>query len=135
MLDSLEEHGFEEGRKRIDKAYLRDKLLSQEWDSGGRRLLRYSTHIEEELVENRAIIPGHGLITRQTQEVTPSLIRIVANVYKAACNFAEQAGGDPKLVESCRSEASRLESFVSQEPDRAPEVEEGEALPSGKESS
>jgi hypothetical protein len=90
----------------VDKAYLKDKLFSQERDSQGRRILRYARYMGEELAEQNAILPGRGLVTQQTQEITPSLTRILANVYESACNYTEQAGGDTQLIEACRREAT-----------------------------
>jgi hypothetical protein len=46
----------------------------------------------------------------QTHELTPTDIRLVANVLRAACNFAEKTKGNPVLIEQCRNEASFLDS-------------------------
>ena len=56
------------------------------------------------------MIRGHRPLTSQTDELTPIHIRLAANVLRAACNFAEVAKGDPKLIEECRKKASFLDS-------------------------
>jgi hypothetical protein len=50
------------------------------------------------------------LVTAQTEELTPTHIRLAANVLRAACNFAELTKVNPKLIEECRSEPSFLDS-------------------------
>ena len=127
LLRLLEKHGFEEGRKMIEKAYLRDRLLEMEHDSRGRRIpnrkgLRQG---QGTYLLNRSVVPGHGEVSLHTQELTPTHIAFLASVYRLACSFAENVGGDPKLVEDCRREAAQLISFI--EPEAGKESQEGEA--------
>jgi DNA-binding Lrp family transcriptional regulator len=117
LLDIFEEHGFNDGRMMIEKAYLKEKLLKQRTDSDGRQLPGWEIRRGDKTLEERAVIPGHGEVSLQTQELTPSHVRLLASVYRAACRFAEIAGGDTQLVETCRREVSRLESFVEPQPD------------------
>ena len=124
LLDIIKQHGSNEARKMIEKAYLRDKLLQQKKDSTDRIIPRTTSFRGDKLVEEEAVIPGHGVITLQTQELTPSHIALLATVYRSTCNFAEQAGGDPQLIETCRKEAAQLESCV--EPEQDPEESEKE---------
>ena len=126
LLDMIKQHGFNEARRMIEKAYLRDKLLQQEKDSMGRVIPRTTSFRGDKPVEAEAVIPGHGVITLQTQELTPSHITLLATVYRSTCNFAEQAGGDPQLIETCRKEAAQLESSVQPQPDQTQEEQEGE---------
>jgi hypothetical protein len=112
LLDLLEKHGFERGKEMIEKAYLRDKLLKEEVDPTGTRLPRLELHREGGLIDERIVVTGHGVVTQQTQELTPTHIRLTANAYRAACNFAQHVGGDPELVEKCRREALQLESYI-----------------------
>ncbi len=121
LLNLLEEHGFEEARTLVEKAYLRDKLSRQETDPGGRRIPREERYKGGKPVKYWAVIPGHGAVTHETGELTPSHIRLLANVYVAACNFAQHVGADPELVETCRKEAEQLESFVQPQSGQAQE--------------
>jgi hypothetical protein len=117
LLDLFEEHGFDDGRMMIEKAYLKEKLLKQRTDSDGRQLPGWEIRRGDKTLEERAVIPGHGEVSLQTQELTPSHVRLLVSVYRATCRFAEAAGGDAQLVETCRREASQLESFVEPQPD------------------
>ena len=119
LLDLIEEHGFEVTRRMVEKAYLREKLLAQETDSSGNNIPRRAIFRGDKLVGQQAIVPGHGAVTLQTYELTPSHVRLLAGVYRSACNFAQQAGGDAQLIASCREEAERLESSI--EPDEITE--------------
>ena len=68
LLDLLDKHGFEDARKRIDKAYLKDKLFSQDRDSQGRRMLRYDNRYAHDQDEK----PSHDdlvLVFRNLREV------------------------------------------------------------------
>jgi hypothetical protein len=115
LLELLEEHGFEDGRALIEKAYHRDRLLKQEIDSEGRRIPRHErrSNVGRTIPwGSSATIPGHGLVTTQTQELTYTQMRLIISVYRAACNLAEHVGGDPDLIETCREEASQLESYI-----------------------
>jgi hypothetical protein len=115
LLDLLKEHGFEDGRGMIEKAYHSDRLLKQETDPTGRRIPRHERRrgVGKTVPWGAsATIPGHGLVTPQTQELTHTHIRLLGCVYRAACNLAEHVGGDPNLIQSCRKEALELESFV-----------------------
>ena len=114
LLSLLEEHGFEKGRRMIEKAYIRDKLLSMDQEQGDRRIPRRtlirqgrSTTIHDDMV-----IPGHGDVSPQTQELTPTHIGLLVAVYETACNFAELVKGDVRLVEICRKEAQKLKSYA-----------------------
>jgi hypothetical protein len=112
LLELIQQHGFDEARRMIEKAYLRDRLLEQERDSTGRILPSRRSYMGDRLVEHEAVVPGHGVITLQTQELTNSHIRLLAAVYRSTCSFAEQAGVNPEVVEACREEASQLESYI-----------------------
>jgi len=114
LLSLLDEHGFEKGRRMIEKAYIRDRLLAMEQDQVDRRVPRRtlkrqggSTTIADDMV-----IPGHGDVSPQTQELTPTHIGLITAVYESACNFAELVEGDAKLIETCREEAQRLKSYA-----------------------
>jgi hypothetical protein len=126
VLILLKKHGFEEGKTMIEKAYHTDKLLKQEKDSRGRGIPRLAVYRGDEPVEEAAVIPGHGYVSLQTQELTPTHIRLLANVYRSACNFAQHVGANPDLIKTCRKEASQLESYVEPSPDEASEEQEGE---------
>ena len=90
-----------------------------------RRLLpSRKSYGEDRLVEHEAVAPGHGVITLQTQELTPSQITLLAAAYKSTCDFAEQAGANSGLVETCRKEASQLESYLQTQPYREQEEEQ-----------
>jgi hypothetical protein len=112
LLNLLEEHGFNEGKMMVEKAYLKEKLLKQNTDPEGRAIPRIEIRRGEKLIDERAVVPGHGEVSLQTQELTPSHIRLLANVYRATSNFAEIAGGDPQLITICRKEADQLESYT-----------------------
>jgi hypothetical protein len=118
LLDLVEEHGFEAARRMVEKAYLREKLLAQETDASGNNIPRRARFRGDKLVGQQAIVPGHGAVTLQTYELTPSHIRLLASVYRSACNFAQQAGGDAGLIETCREEAARLESCIETQTDQ-----------------
>jgi hypothetical protein len=124
LLDMIHQYGFNEARRMIEKAYLRDKLLQQERDSIGRILPRRTSYRGDRLVEEEAVIPGHGLITLQTQELTPSHITLLVAVYRSTCNFAERSGVNPELVEICRKEASQLETCIELPPKQEQEGQE-----------
>jgi hypothetical protein len=96
----------------IEKAYHKDKLLKQEKDSKGRGIPYHAVYKGDKTVQEDAVIPGHGYVSLQTEELTPTHIRLLANVYKAACSFVQHVGGDQELVKACVEEASQLESYV-----------------------
>ena len=114
LLNLLEKHGFEKGRKMIEKAYLRDRLLEMEHDEKGRRIPRRTLLRQgpRTLLSDEVVVPGHGDVSIQTQELTPTHIALLAAVYKTACNFAENVGADPDLVRTCRQEAAQLRSYI-----------------------
>ncbi len=112
LLDLLAEHGFEKGKTMIEKAYTKEMLLKMETDSHGRAIPRAKIRSGDRIVDERAMIPGHGYVSYQTQELTPTLVRLVAGVYRRTCDFAEQAGVDPGLVAACRREANQLDIYV-----------------------
>ena len=116
LLDLLEEHGFEEGKKRIEKAYLRDRLLEMKQDEKGRRIPR-RTALRDEQRRIQAVVPGHGEISLQTQELTTTHIAFLVSVLRTACNLVENAGGDPQLVNTCIQEADKLESYIEPLPE------------------
>ena len=62
-----------------------------------------------------AVIPGHGLVTIQTDRLTPSHVRLANSVYSAALRFAESVGVDPELVGTCREEIEFLDSATPEE--------------------
>ena len=119
LLNLLEKHGFNEGKMMVEKAYLKDKLLKQRTDSKGRKLPGREIHHGDKVLQVRAVVPGHGEVSMQTQELTPSHIRLLSSVYRATCNFAEISGGDKTLIEDCRKEASKLESYVEPQANQA----------------
>jgi hypothetical protein len=127
LLSILEEHGFEDGRRMIEKAYLRDKLLEMEHDQKGRRIPRrtFLRQGRRTVVNDRAVVPGHGDVSLQTQELTPTHIALLASVYRAACNFAELVGGDAQLIGACREEAARLESYIQTDETHEAQQESG----------
>ena len=67
-----------------------------------------------------AVVPGHGLVTRQTNRLTPSHVRLANSVYRAALRFAESLEVDPVLVGECREEIEFLDSVTTKEGELAP---------------
>ena len=126
VLNLLKKYGFKEGKTMIEKAYLKDKLLKQEKDSKGRGIPKHAVFKGDRPVQEGAVVPGHGYVSLQTEELTPTHIRLLANVYKAACSFAQYVGGDSELVKACGEEASQLESYVEPKLDEAQEEHEGQ---------
>ena len=112
LLVLLEQHGLEKGSTMIEKAYLRDKLLEQETDSKGRRIPRIAQYRDGKLVNRKAILPGHGAVTLETQQLTPSHVSLMTAIYKVACNLAQRCRADPGLVKTCKEEADRLGAFA-----------------------
>jgi hypothetical protein len=112
LLSLLDKHGLERAGTMIEKAYLRDKLLEQETDSKGRKLPRTKRYRDDKLVEWKAVVPGHGAVSQETQQLTTSHISLLTSIYRSACNFAERCKVDPGLVKTCREEASRLETHA-----------------------
>jgi hypothetical protein len=125
LLDLLLEHGYEETRNRIQKAYLKDMLIRLERDPEGRQIHRFTVYAGEALEKDVAFVPGHGVVSEETQELTPSHVRLIANIYRTACDLCEQLGGDDKLIDECRGEAAQLESFLVPQPDQM-KVEQGD---------
>jgi hypothetical protein len=121
LLDLLVEHGYEQTRNMIQKAYLKDMLIRSEKDSEGRQIHRFTVYAGDVLEKDVAFVPGHGVVSEETQELTPSHIRLIANIYRTACDLCEELGGGQDLVEEFRSEADKLESFA--------ETETGQPLP------
>jgi hypothetical protein len=112
LLDILEKHGFEEGRTMIEKAYLRDRLLKQKTDASGRTIPRAAMYGKGRIRDEKVVVPGHGAVTHQTQQLSTSHVWWIVWTYRAACNFAKHVKGDPRLIETCEEEASRLESCI-----------------------
>jgi hypothetical protein len=137
LVKLLKEHGIKEGTRDIEKAHIRDKLLERAAGTG--QASKGETITSPNLVYARpkgiktgpkedvpdvlgpdfAVIRGHGLVTAQTNELTPTHIRLVANVLRAACNFAELTKADPKMIKESRNEASFLDS-VAEESEEKP---------------
>jgi hypothetical protein len=134
LVDLLEEHGLDEARKMIQKANARDTLLERVADvgkpKGDAKIAPDFVYAKPEgirgpkedipsiLGPDFAVIKGHGLVTVQTNELTPTHIRLVANVLRAACNFAELTKADPRLIEESRNEASFLDSQAPENPEQ-----------------
>jgi hypothetical protein len=128
LVALLEEHDIKDVSKMIEKVHARDKLLEAAEGAGGD--FKGEAQVTSDIIYSKpkgirtspkedvpnylgpewAVIRGHGFVMNQTHELTPTDIRLVANVLRAACNFAEQTKGDPKLIEKCRNEASFLDS-------------------------
>ncbi len=112
LIVLLEQNGYEKAIAVIEKAYLRDKLLKQAEDGDGRMVPRVGARIGEKTIWELAMVPGHGMVNNQTQELTPSHIRMAASIYRSACDFAEKVGVEEELVTNCRKEADEIESFL-----------------------
>jgi len=102
LYDEVNKSGFIEARKRIEKGLLRDRLLEVE------SVPRADIYWGERLLEKRRILPHHGLVTLQTEELTPSHVRLAANILLAACRFAEFVGVDSNRVNVCSRKARTL---------------------------
>jgi hypothetical protein len=108
----LGEHGFEKGRLMIEKAYLRDKLLKMDLDGEGRRIPRLAGYLGGRPEHESAMVPGHGYVSLNTQELTSGHVVLIAEIFRGACNFAEHVGVDEELVRACRKEADEIESSL-----------------------
>jgi hypothetical protein len=124
LLRLLEKHGFDEGITMIEKAYHRDTLLRQEVDSAGRGIPKKVNLEGGKLFAERAVVPGHGIVSMQT--MTPTHLRVLASIYRSACNVVEQIGGDSSLIAACREEATQLESYLVPQPGQTQEAPESE---------
>jgi hypothetical protein len=119
LLDLLVEHGYDQAKNMIQKAYLKDMLIRSEKDSEGRQIHRFTVYAGDALEKDVAFVPGHGVVSEETQELTHSHIRLIANIYRAACGLCEQLGGDNQLIDECRKEAAQLEHCVEPKPDQS----------------
>jgi hypothetical protein len=102
LYDEVSKLGFIEARKKIEKGLLRDRLLEMESP------LSADIYWGERLLEKRRILPRHGLVTLQTEELTPSHVRLAANILLAACRFAEFVRVDSSRVNDCSRKARAL---------------------------
>jgi hypothetical protein len=118
LLGILEEHGLDKGKKMIKKAYLREMLLDMEADEKGRPIPVRSLYQDQEgkQIRNLVVVPGHGDVSFQTQELTTTHIALLASIYRAACRFAERTGGNTQLIRTCRKETEQLESYIEPQP-------------------
>ena len=102
LYDLINNFGYVEAKKRIEKGFLRDRLLETE------NVPRADVYWGERLLEKRRIVPQHGLVTLQTEELTPHHVRLAANILLAACRFAKLVGVDPERVKECSHKAQAL---------------------------
>ena len=77
-----------------------------------------------EVLEKDVAFPGHGVVSEETQELTPSHVRLATSLYRSACSFAEMFGVDPEMVEECRKEADLIESYLPKDEGTSPTFEE-----------
>jgi len=110
LYDLLINYGYVEAKKKIEKGILRDRLLETT-----ENVPRADAYWGERLLEKRRIIPRYGLVTLQTEELTPNHVRLAANILLAACRFAHHMGVDPKKVEECSRKAQVLIQAVREE--------------------
>jgi hypothetical protein len=99
-----------------------------EYDSDEKKIPRRKVRRQGRgtLLNEFVIIPGHGVVSLQTQELTPTHIALIASVYETACRFAENVGGDPDLIRTCREEAAQLLSYIAPDEDVEDKTKTGE---------
>ncbi len=129
LVKLIDQHGFPKAKRMIEKVYIKDRLLAESADATprgemlvGKGLVSLANPIDwagpgrvEPYVDGPkwAIMAEHGVVTPQSEELTPTHLSLVASMLRRACDFAELAKGDPKLIEDCRREASFLDSQAS----------------------
>lgn len=111
LYELINNFGYVEAKKRIEKGLLRDRLLETT-----ENVPRADVYWFDRLLEKRRIVPHHGLVTLQTEELTPNHVRLAANILLAACRFAHYMGVDPDKVEECSQKARVLLQAVQDKP-------------------
>jgi len=103
LYDEIVKFGYEKAKRRIEKGLLRDRLLKTTDD-----VPRADVYWDKRLLKKYRILPSYGLVTLQTEELSPSHVRLAANILLAACRFAELVGVNPERIKECVHKAQVL---------------------------